>query len=450
MSPSRLFAVLLAFSGVIPLAAQPADPARNPAPVPVRERLTPDTLVAEVLRQHPELRYFEASITAAKATGRRAGRLPWPEVNGDVGQIRSYNLDHTLAGEGITWSASVQQTFEWPGRLSLRKAIANEDVTLAELGLARFRAALAGRTRGLALDLAAATEQARVAREVADRLHALRKVLVQRDPAGITPALEIRVLEATELTLRRRATDADLGVDHARTDLNLLRGQPADAPLELELVALDPGPLPPLADLAAAAATNNFEVRTRAVELAQQGFRVDLTRNERWPAFKVGPSYAQEDGSNLDRFLTLAVSFPLPLWKNNEANVEAARARQIQAETSLNAARREVERALTTTARTYEVKSAELARWRDDALLHFREAAELADRHYRLGAVPAPTYVELQKQYLDAVETLLATRREILAAALEIEQLTGLSLLRPTAAAPASDSSAPQPRTARP
>ena len=58
---------------------------------------------------------------------------------------------------------------------------------------------------------------------------------------------------------------------------------------------------------------------------------------------------------------------------------------------------------------------------------HFREAAELADRHYRVGAVPVSTYVELQKQYLEAVESLLDTRKEALDAALQIEWLTGLS-----------------------
>ena len=54
--------------------------------------------------------------------------------------------------------------------------------------------------------------------------------------------------------------------------------------------------------------------------------------------------------------------------------------------------------------------------------------AELADRHYRLGAVPISTYVELQKQYLDAVEGLLDTRKEALEAASQLEMLTGLSV----------------------
>ena len=75
---------------------------------------------------------------------------------------------------------------------------------------------------------------------------------------------------------------------------------------------------------------------------------------------------------------------------------------------------------------TYETKLREMAKWRPDSVQHFKEAAELADRHYRLGAVPISTYVELQQQYLEAVESLLDTKREALAAATQLELLTGL------------------------
>jgi cobalt-zinc-cadmium efflux system outer membrane protein len=65
-------------------------------------------------------------------------------------------------------------------------------------------------------------------------------------------------------------------------------------------------------------------------------------------------------------------------------------------------------------------------RWRPDSIQQFKDAAELADRHYRLGAVPLSTYVELQKEYLEAVEALVETRKEALEAAGELELLTGL------------------------
>jgi cobalt-zinc-cadmium efflux system outer membrane protein len=68
-----------------------------------------------------------------------------------------------------------------------------------------------------------------------------------------------------------------------------------------------------------------------------------------------------------------------------------------------------------------------MARWRPDSAQHFKDAAELADRHYRLGAVAITTYVELQEKYLEAVEALLDTRRQALEAAQELERLTGLT-----------------------
>ena len=45
-----------------------------------------------------------------------------------------------------------------------------------------------------------------------------------------------------------------------------------------------------------------------------------------------------------------------------------------------------------------ETKLVEMARWRPEAEAQLRDAAELADRHYRLGAVPVATYLEVQNQ----------------------------------------------------
>ena len=100
----------------------------------------------------------------------------------------------------------------------------------------------------------------------------------------------------------------------------------------------------------------------------------------------------------------------------------------MQAEVSLNVIEREVQRKVVEATLTYETKLREMAKWRPDSAQLFREAAELADRHYRLGAVPISTYVELQKQYLEAVEGLLDTKKEALEAAAQLELLAGLPL----------------------
>ena len=391
----------------------------------ITNQLSLDDLIIEALGKNPELKFYEAEILAAKAGRKTAGALGNPELSGGLGQKRTSSGG--LSAEGVAWSASVMQPFEWPGRLGLRKAIANRDIELAELGYARFKIALAGRVRSLAYGLFSAQEKAAASGEVAERFKALREVLVQRDPAGLTPLLETRVIEATELNAQRKASEAALAAQAALLELNQLRGATTDTRLSVGQAQLTFRPTEQLENLVALARTNSYEVRLRAVELAQQGFRVDLAKNERYPAISVGPSYSEENAGDRERIIGVSVSLPLPLWNRNGGNIEAAKARQMQAETSFHLTQRDAERQAREAALTYEAKLRDMTKWRPDSVQHFKEAAELADRHYRLGAVPIATFVELQKQYLEAVEGLLDTKKEALESAAQLELLTGLT-----------------------
>ena len=388
-------------------------------------RTTIEALVVDVLERNPELNFYKGEIDAAKGERRTAGSLVNPELSTTIGDKRV--TAGPLISEGLAWSVSVKQTFEWPGRLPLRKAIANHQIKLAELGFSQFRAALASRARALAFNLFAAQEKASAAREVAARFQALREVLVQRDPAGLTPVLETRIIEATELTLQRKATEAALAEQSAMLELNQLRGQPWEKELKIESPKLAFLALPGTELLRAAAQTNNFEIRMREAELELQGFKVSLAKNERYPAVTVGPYFSQERAGDRETQLGIGLSIPLPLWNRNSGRVATEEARRWQAETILLLAHRNLERQVIEKALAYQTRLSEMAKWRPDSVQQFKEAAALADRHYRLGAVPIATYVELQKQYLEAMEALLSTKREALDAGQQIQLLTGLN-----------------------
>src|SRR5437867_12242540 len=168
------------------------------------KQMTLEAVVTDVLEHNPEVSFYSAEIAAAKGGARTAATWANPELSTTIGDKRA--TGEGPAGEGIAWSVSVRQTFEWPGRIPLRKAIANRQIHLAELGYEQFRTALAGRARTLALNVYAAQEKAAAAREVAGRYQALREVLVQREPAGLTPLLETRIIEVTEVALQRKAS----------------------------------------------------------------------------------------------------------------------------------------------------------------------------------------------------------------------------------------------------
>jgi cobalt-zinc-cadmium efflux system outer membrane protein len=164
----------------------------------------------------------------------------------------------------------------------------------------------------------------------------------------------------------------------------------------------------------------------RRLELEQQGYQVRLARNERYPAISVRPFVAQENAGDRETTVGIGLSVPLRISGRARSAVDVAEIRRRQAEAAALVAQRELEKEVLTAAHTFATKLAEARRWEPSAAKKFREAAELADRHYRLGAVPIATYVELQTSYLDAVAALLATQREALEAGLKLQQLTGL------------------------
>jgi cobalt-zinc-cadmium efflux system outer membrane protein len=338
------------------------------------------------------------------------------------------DLSGNQLGSGALWSASTGQTFEFPGRVSLRKAIANRQIGLAQLGYESFRVALANRVRSLGYRALAAQDKAGAAREVTQRFQELLSVLSQRDTAGVAPLIDLRIIEANAIALDRRANEAAQEMTSAIFELNQLRGAPIETPLALAKSEPELEALPALETLFSVARERNFDVRTRIAEFEQRGFQVKLAKNERWPAVTLGPALRGERANSSELYPTAGISLPLPLWNRNAGNIETARARQFQAEVSITVTLRDVERKIAAAASAYRSQLEQLAKWKPDAIKQLREAAELGDRSYRDAALPIATYIQLQQQYLEAHDAIVRTQAQALESRQQIELLTGLNV----------------------
>jgi len=390
---------------------------------------TPQHMVQQALQRNPELNFFVAEIAAAKGGVRTAGTLRNPELTTEAGYKNSRENSGGSTGDGAVLALSVSQTIEYPGRIALRKAIANHDLALAELHLQQFRLTLSARVRSLAYAMSGANEKTKAVQEIASRTQTLKDVLEQRPLPGIGPQLEARIISANLLTFQRQERESILAEKTIAAELNQLCGRSADAAV---LVNADSIVFTAIAaqNLVSAARSNAFDIRIRQLELARQGFKVALSKNERFPAIAVGPFYSVENALDREQRVGVGVSLPLPLWDRNVGNIESSKARQQQAEASLVLTQREVERRVTQTAATLELKRSEIETWKSGALSKLREATELADRSYRSGAVPLTTYVEVQKQYLEAISAFNGAQNDALEAAQTLEILTGRKLYR--------------------
>jgi len=388
---------------------------------------TPEALATRALESNPELRVYAAEIEAGKGAVRTAVTRRNPELSTQAGYKNSRDNSDGRSADGAVFSLSLSQTFEYRGRVALREAIAVGDVELARLHLQQFRRGLAARVRTLAYRIALAEANARSANELAERFRSVGEVLAQRGTPGAAPQLEMQIIEANTLAFARAAGDAKLASLTALSQINQLCGRPAGAPLKVTggIVAFRSVPVPTLLQ---AARTNAFDLRIREAEFAQQGLKVRLAHNERFPAFSVGPFYSFETAADREHQIGLGLSLPLPVWDRNAGAIATSKAKREQAEASLITTERDVERRVIENATVIEAKRLAIGNYEQVGVKKFQEATELADRHYRLGAVPLTTYIETHKQYLELVTAVAEMRKDALNAAEEIEILTGIKL----------------------
>jgi cobalt-zinc-cadmium efflux system outer membrane protein len=387
-----------------------------------------DAVVAEAFARNPEIRAYEAEITAARGARRAAGEWRNPEITADAGAKLVRDVPGGPDSNGVLWTVSALQTFEYPGRVRLRKAIANRQISLAELELEGFKAALAAQIRAVIYRAGLSAAKISGTSEVSKRFDELSSVLSQRPAAGVAPQLDFRIIEANAVALKRRALEAEREIQSARYTLNQLRGAHPDAPLDIPQVDLTFAPVPDTATLLTTARRQNYDIRTHVMELEQQGFKVKLALNERWPAVQVGPFAHQERADTNEYHFGIGVTMPLPLWNRNAGNIETEKARAAKAEAELAAIVREVERKVADAAFLYKSRHEEAEKLQLSILPQMREAAEVADRSYRTGALPITTYTEVQKQYLDSLDAFFAAQSAAVEALQQLEQLTAKRL----------------------
>ncbi len=392
-------------------------------PCPAAHSVTPSALGDEAVAANPEINFYAAEIAAARAGRKTAGQIANPSLSVEAGRMTTGD-----SGDGPVWRAQISQTFDFPARVALRKAVADRDIALADLGLAQFKSLLRNEVNARAGDLILLRKKMAAVKSVRSRLADIVGVLVQRDTGNVSAKLERRILESSVLTMDREISNVLTEAEAVRVDLNALCGRAPSTPLDLEEDTLHFPAVPGLESLKSQAAETNFDLQQKRVELARQGLKIDLSKADRWGSVSFGPYLAGQATEESQKEVGVVFSIPLPLWDKNRGAIDEASARAAQGQALLNATLRDLERDLTKARDAYARELETLDLWKNDPEAAFKEAAEDADRHYRLGAVPATTYVEMQRQYLAAIDALIETRQHAWEHLMRLERLLGSKL----------------------
>jgi len=389
---------------------------------------TVDALVRLALENNAELRFYEAEVLAAKGQRTQAGLWKNPELSGEYGERRIKDSSGQLQEEGATRGFSLTQTFEFPGKGSLRKAIANKNIELAEFGLKQFRLVLGGKVKQLAYRLDAQDQTVAAAEEIRNHAMQLTQGIRQRKTAGIQGLLDLRLIEAGMVADSNTVAEIEGEREETLAEMRTLLGLPSSQAFIIRVSPRRPVIHFDMNQTILQGLGNNLLLKTRRLELEKALQEVSAARLDAAPDFSVGPFFSQDKAGGSEENFGVTGSVTLPLWDWNQGNIATAGARRAQADAMLLQARREVEGAIVKRIKIGRVLEKQIAAFDGDFLTKMRDAADVSDRHFRLGAVSSTTYLEVQRQYLGAVRNyhniLLRLQENIL----DLELLTGGAL----------------------
>ena len=345
----RLKLYILALAVVFTVSPMPAGTAERPLGG-TSSMLTPDRLIAVVLRDNPNLAEAEEAAFAAAERVQPAGALDDPVLSYALAPetIGNRNLD---TGQRI----EVSQLFPWPGKLNARKDAARERASAAATATESRRLTIIAATKAAFAEWYFVHQALRLNTESKRLLENLRAIAESRFAAGrglqqdvLQTDVEVALLENQRFTLEQQQTAVQ-----ARLNRLMNRRPDTDLPNPADLPQYRP--LQPLSALTHNVQHPHPELRRLDHLTSEKQADLRLAERERFPDLRFSGGYNS-------------------LWDDDEKRITAG----VSVNIPLNQSRRRAE------------ESAAHAEWR---------AAEwrLADRRIELHGAIVRTYAEVER-----------------------------------------------------
>ncbi len=342
-------------------------------------------IVARALQTHPEIRAAEASVEAARARLRGAGRpLNNPEL---AVEAERTDIDTVRLG--------IHQTLDWHDKRGALESAAEAGLKVAEARLDSLRLRLRAELFDALGRVVTQREISALAKRRVNILQRFANLARHRFEAGDIDSSERGLARLALSEARMRYATRETERIAAERDFTVLAGEPL--PPRARMPQAPDGALDGEIDPAALAETHP-RVREALAEawLARRRIRVADTARKADPT--LGLAAGRESSENL-----LALSFSLPLNLRNDfrADVEAASAEALAAEQRAHQRRRALRARLRAARASYRIVDRAWRQWRGSGLGSLKQRFRLLERQWRAGEMNTSDYLIQVQQTLD-------------------------------------------------
>lgn len=383
--------------------------------------LTLDNAIRLALENNPDLRVLAADIAAAQGEVTTAKTWQNPDLSVAPGfkNIREPSATHFHGNFGL------EQTFEWPGKRALRKAVAEKNVTVQQLALKGFRSQLAIQVRRAYSTRLASRDVVTLREQRLTLAKSFVDAAKKRAEGGFAPEFEVTKAEVEVVAAQKSRREAQAQQAAANVLLNSLMGRNPFEPLAVTGTLTNEMILPGQFTLLEKSLALNPAVKVQEAEAERTGLSLQSIRKSRLPDFKIGPSveYTRDE-----QIVGLGVSLPLPLWDKKKGEIATATAEQEKALAELEKLRREILREVATASQNLTAAKDSLAFYTPAMREKLKASLDAAATGYSEGRTPLLLYLEAQRTYFGTQADYFDTLQKVFETQAELESAIGVPL----------------------
>jgi outer membrane protein TolC len=453
LTPSTVFGISRALGQSVgrPIAAisfaEPVGPggaAPSPAGSAVGDapELTVDALVAQVLARNPSLAQMAAAAQAAAARYPQVTSLDDPMFAFTHGPD---TFEPDDAGIHFAYRLELSQKYPWPGKLALRGQNAQAEAQAAGNEVEDTRLQLIESATDAFYDYYLVERALEVNAEglrLLERFIGIARAYVASPPAGRKGSLQDVYQTRVEIgrqNERRLTLERMHQVAVAR--INTLMDLPPSAPLPPAPKTVQPGDgLPEASALRALALARRPDLQALANHVRAEEAAVALALKEFYPDFEPFVMYDRFMGNNetnADLATMVGVRLNLPCRRDKRcAAVAEARARVAQRRAELA---RQVDEVNFQVEQAYaKVRESEAAvgLYQKSILPDARLNVNTARTDYEAGLIPALSYIEAERSYVDLQDRSYEVVAEYFRRQAALERAVGVALVAPAPVRP--------------
>lgn len=380
-----------------------------------------DAAIRLALTNNPDLRVLAADIAAAR--GEVTTTTTWQ--NPDLSVAPGLKTIREPSETQFHGNFGVEQTFEWPGKRALRRAVAEKNVAVRQLALTGFRSQLAIQVRRAYFTLIATHEVVALRVQRLTLAKSFVEAAKKKVEGGYAPEFEATKAEVEVVSAQKTLREAQAQQDAARVALNSLMGRQPNEPLMATGALGNEVALPNQTTLLEQSLARNPGLKVQEAEAERTGLSLRSIRKARLPDFKVGPNleYTRDE-----QIVGFGVSLPLPLWDKKKGEIATATATQEKALAEVEKLRREILRDVTTASQNFTAAKDSLTFYTPALRDKLKTALDAAAQSYSEGRTPLLLYLESQRTYFGTQADYFETLQKTFETQAELESAIGVPL----------------------